>query len=102
MIIGVPKEIKLNESRVSLVPSGVDELVKMGHNVFVEDNAGLGSGFTNDMYQNAGATILSTAKEVFSQSDMIIKVKEPQEEEFSLIKPNQIIFTYFHHLWVLQ
>jgi len=96
MIIGVPKEIKLNESRVSLVPSGVDELVKMGHNVLVEDNAGLGSGFTNDMYQNAGATILSTAKEVFSQSDMIIKVKEPQEEEFSLIKPNQIIFTYFH------
>ena len=96
MIIGVPKEIKLNESRVSLVPSGVDGLVKMGHNVFVENNAGLGSGFTNDMYQNAGATILSTAKEVFSQSDMIIKVKEPQEEEFSLIKPNQIIFTYFH------
>ena len=83
MIIGVPKEIKLNESRVSLVPSGVDELVKMGHKVYVENNAGLGSGFTNEMYQNSGATILSTAKEVFAQSDMIIKVKEPQEKEFS-------------------
>lgn len=96
MIIGVPKEIKLNESRVSLVPSGVDELVKMGHTVYVENNAGLGSGFSNEMYQASGATILTTPKEIFSQSEMIIKVKEPQEEEFSLIKPNQIIFTYFH------
>ena len=95
MIIGVPKEIKFNESRVSLVPSGVDELVKMGHNVFIENNAGLGSGFTNEMYQNSGATILSSAKEVFLQSDMIIKVKEPQEEEFSLIKPNNFYLFSF-------
>ena len=64
MIIGIPKEIKLMKAE-SLVPSGVDELVKMGHNVFVENNAGLGSGFTNEMYQNSGATILLTAKEVF-------------------------------------
>ena len=73
MIIGVPKEIKLNESRVSLVPSGVDELVKMGHTVYVESNAGLGSGFSNEMYQASGANILSTPEEIFSQSEMIIR-----------------------------
>lgn len=96
MIIGVPKEIKINESRVSLVPSGAEELVSFGHTVLIEKNAGVGSGFTDEMYKKSGAQIISTAKEVFDCSEMIIKVKEPQKEEYSLIKKNQIIFTYFH------
>lgn len=96
MIIGIPKEIKVNESRVSLVPSGVEELVKLGHKVFIENNAGKGSGFTNEMYENCGGIVLNTASEVFEKSEMIIKVKEPQKQEYDLIKPNQIIFTYFH------
>ena len=96
MVVGVPKEIKNNESRVSLIPFGVQELVKSGHRVLIENNAGLGSGFTNEMYIKSGAEIINTPDEIFSKSDLIVKVKEPQESEFSLIKENQIIFTYFH------
>ena len=96
MIIGVPKEIKNNESRVSMLPFGVEDLVKSGHTVLIEKNAGIGSGFSNDIYKKSGAKIIESAKEVYSKSDLIIKVKEPQENEFDLIKENQMLFTYFH------
>lgn len=96
MKIGVPKEIKNNESRVGMTPSGVYELVKNGHEVYVQADAGFGSGFFNDDYKEVGATITSTIEEVYSISDMIVKVKEPIEQEYHLIKPNQIVFTYFH------
>lgn len=96
MIIGLPKEIKNNENRVALTPSGVYSLVKNGHTVYVETSAGENSGFTNEAYTNAGATILATAKEVFDSAEMIMKVKEPIEQEYELIRPNQLVFTYFH------
>lgn len=96
MNIGVPKEIKNNESRVGMTPAGVFELVKNNHTVYVQENAGFGSGFFDTDYAVVGAVIVSTAKELYAKSDMIVKVKEPIEEEYSLIKPNQIVFTYFH------
>ena len=96
MIIGVPKEIKNNESRVSVIPFGVESLTSSGHTVLIEKNAGLGSGFSNEMYENCGAQIISSASEVYAKSDMIVKVKEPQKKEYSLIKEGQIIFTFFH------
>ncbi|MCE2733076.1 MAG: alanine dehydrogenase [Cyclobacteriaceae bacterium] len=96
MIIGVPKEIKNNENRVALTPAGAQELIKRGHTVYVETNAGVGSGFSNDEYTKAGATLLSTAKEIFEKAEMIMKVKEPIEQEYSLIKKDQLVFTYFH------
>ena len=96
MIIGIPKEIKINESRVSLVPSGVEELSTLGHLVLVEKNAGLGSGFSDDMYRDSGAEIIDSGSEIFERSDMIVKVKEPQKEEYSLIREGQMVFTYFH------
>src|SRR6478752_6887968 len=96
MIIGVPKEIKNREFRVSMTPSGVSELVSRNHNVLVQADAGLGSGFTNDAYAAAGATILQQAAEVYAQADLIIKVKEPLASEYPLIKEGQIVFTYFH------
>ena len=96
MKIGVPKEIKNNESRIALTPGGVQTLVKNGHSVYVETNAGLNSGLSDEQYLHAGAHILSTAKEVFDIADMIMKVKEPIPQEYGLIRPNQLIFTYFH------
>lgn len=96
MIIGVPKEIKNNENRVALTPAGTQELVKRGHTVNIQRSAGIGSGFTDDEYAGAGAKILASAAEVFSSAEMIIKVKEPIEEEYSLIRPGQLVFTYFH------
>jgi alanine dehydrogenase len=96
MIIGVPKEIKDNENRVALTPAGVFELNKRGHAVYVQASAGDGSGFYDDEYQSAGAKILPTAAEVFDIADMIMKVKEPIEVEYDLIKPEQLLFTYFH------
>jgi alanine dehydrogenase len=96
MIIGVPKEIKNNENRVALTPAGAQELIKRGHTVYVETNAGVGSGFSNDEYTKAGAVLLSTAKEIFEKAEMIMKVKEPIEQEYSLIKKDQLVFTYFH------
>lgn len=96
MKIGVPKEIKNNESRIALTPGGVQTLVKNGHSVYVETNAGLNSGLSDEQYLHAGALILSTAKEVFDTADMIMKVKEPIPQEYGLIRPNQLIFTYFH------
>ncbi len=96
MKIGVPKEIKKGEFRVAITPDGVLELVKNGHSVYIESDAGIGSGFTNDEYQECGAVIFSTPKAVFDNADMIIKVKEPQPSEYSLIREHQVVFTYFH------
>ena len=96
MIIGVPKEIKNNEFRVSTTPSGVHALVKAGHNVFVESGAGLGSAITDGEYQNAGATILDTAEQVWAKGDLIIKVKEPIEAEYPRMRKGQTLFTYLH------
>nr|WP_299338633.1 alanine dehydrogenase [Allomuricauda sp.] len=96
MIVGVPKEIKNNESRVGMTPAGVFELVKNNHTVYVQSGAGEGSGFFNEDYQQAGATILDTIGQVYAMSEMIVKVKEPIAEEYNLIQKGQIVFTYFH------
>src|ERR1041385_2442234 len=96
MIIGIPKEIKTNENRVSLVPVGAQTLKRSGHSVLVEANAGVGSGFDDESYSKAGAKIVKTAEEIYSQADMIMKVKEPLSSEYSLIRKGQIVFTYFH------
>jgi len=96
MIIGVPKEIKNHEYRVGLTPAGARELVKNGHKVLVQENAALSIGISNELFLAAGAKIISTREEIFAQSDMIIKVKEPQEEECRLLRPGQILFTYLH------
>lgn len=96
MIIGVPKEIKNNENRVALTPAGAQELIKRGHTVYVETHAGEGSGFSNEEYVKAGAKMIDKAAEVFSLAEMIMKVKEPIEQEYKLIKKDQLVFTYFH------
>lgn len=96
MIIGIPKEIKNWENRVSLVPSGAKAFVDKGHTVYIQESAGEGSGFTDEEYINVGAKILSTIEEVYAKSDMIIKVKEPQESEYKLLKEGQLLFTYLH------
>ena len=96
MKVGVPKEIKVLEYRVGMIPSGVKELVEEGHEVFVETNAGMGIGMTDQDYIDAGATILSTPEEVFDISELIIKVKEPQLNECEMLKTGQVLFTYLH------
>lgn len=96
MKIGVPKEIKNNESRVALTPAGVFELVNYGHQVYVQETAGENSGFFDEDYREAGAIMLPAAEAVYAMADMIIKVKEPIASEYPLVKRNQIIFTYFH------
>jgi alanine dehydrogenase len=96
MIIGVPKEIKNNENRVGATPAGVVELVRNGHTVYVQTTAGEGSGFADEDYAKAGASILPSIEEVYGIAEMIIKVKEPIESEYSLIKEDQLLFTYFH------
>lgn len=96
MIIGVPKEIKPSENRVALTPAGAIEFIKRGHTVYVQSTAGAGSGFGDSEYIAAGATILPTIEEVYAIAEMIIKVKEPIQSEYELIKENQLVFTYFH------
>ena len=96
MRIGCPKEIKAQEHRVGLTPAGVYALVRAGHEVYMEDNAGLASGFPNEEYVAEGAKILATAKEVYDIADMIVKVKEPLEPEYELMHEGQIMFTYLH------
>lgn len=96
MIIGIPKEIKNNENRVALTPSGAYELTKKGHTVYVQTTAGVNSGFADEAYVAAGAKILPTIEEVYAIAEMILKVKEPIEPEYALIKPGQLLFTYFH------
>lgn len=96
MIVGVPREIKNNENRVALTPAGVEALRKAGHQVVIENNAGIGSGISNEEYTAAGADILATPAEVFNSADMIMKVKEPLPAEYDLFKDGQLLFTYLH------
>lgn len=96
MIIGVPKEIKPLEKRVGVTPGGAEMLIRNGHKVVIETDAGVGSGFSNEKYTSIGAEIAPDAKSVYSKADMIVKVKEPIAPEYPLIKPNQTLFTYFH------
>lgn len=96
MIVGVPKEIKIKEFRVGLVPASVRELVAHGHKVLIETQAGAGIGMSDADYRKAGAEIVSTAEEVFARSQMIVKVKEPQPEECRRLRPDQLLFTYLH------
>jgi alanine dehydrogenase len=96
MIIGVPKEIKNNENRVAVTPAGVSEFVKHGHTVYVQATAGEGSGFSNEEYVEAGATLLPSIEEVYAIADMIVKVKEPIAAEYPHLRSGQILFTYLH------
>ena len=96
MKVGVPKEIKNNENRVGMTPAGVAELVRRGHQVFVQHTAGEGSGFSDEAYTAAGAQILPAIEDVYRQADMIVKVKEPIEPEYALVREGQVVFTYFH------
>ncbi len=96
MKVGVPKEIKVLEYRIGMIPSGIKELVDEGHEVFVETNAGMGIGMTDQDYIDAGASILSTPEEVFDISELIVKVKEPQLNECNMLKTGQVLFTYLH------
>ena len=96
MIVGIPKEIKTHEYRVGMIPVGVEELIRRGHQVIVEQDAGAGSGLSDDDYAQHDAKIVSTAAEVYATADMIVKVKEPLAAEFELIRKDQVLFTYFH------
>ncbi|MHC4224449.1 MAG: alanine dehydrogenase [Planctomycetota bacterium] len=97
MIVGVPAEIKDNENRIAMVPGGVAQLVADGHTVLVEKDGGLGSGFEDQTYIEAGAEMVATPAEIFARADMIVKVKEPQPVEVKMIRESQIVFTYFHY-----
>ena len=96
MLIGIPKEIKTNENRVALTPAGTMELIKHGHQVVIQKGAGIGSGFEDIAYEQAGAEIMPSIESVYNQAEMIIKVKEPIEQEYNLVKAGQLLFTYFH------
>src|SRR5215831_16839308 len=96
MIVGVPREIKEQEFRVALLPSGAYQLAKRGHEVIVERGAGVGAGFPDAEYERAGAQLADAHDAVFSKADLIVKVKEPLASEFSLLRPGQILFTYLH------
>ena len=96
MIIGVPKEIKTKESRVALTPAGVVSFIHQGHQVLIEQNAGLKSGFTNEDYTDAGATIIEKAQDVWAKADMVMKVKEPLTSEYTYFRKGLILFTYLH------
>src|SRR5436309_9781531 len=96
MILGVPREIKDKEFRVSMVPAGVKSLTDAGHRVLVEGKAGLGSGISDDEYRSAGATLVESSGEVFAQSEMVVKVKEPQPQEMERLRRGQILFTFLH------
>ena len=96
MQIGVLKEIKTEENRVSMTPSGVEILARAGHRVMIEQGAGLGSGFDDDQYRAAGAEIAATPEAIYAQAELVLHVKEPQPQEYGLIRPGQVLFTYFH------
>lgn len=96
MRIGVPKEVKILEHRVGILPAGVRELTNDGHAVFVESNAGIGVGVSDDDYRTAGALVLGTAKEVFETAQLIVKVKEPLQEEYKMLRSDHVLFTYLH------
>jgi alanine dehydrogenase len=96
MIIGVPKEIKTDEYRVAMIPVGVEELTRAGHTVLIQTGAGQGSGIPDDQYATNGAEVVSRAEEVWARADLVVKVKEPLAQEWPLLRPGQILFTYFH------
>ena len=96
MIVGVPREIKQDEYRVGLIPVGAEELTKAGHTVLVETGAGLGSGIPDDLYAENGARIVASADEIWAEAELVVKVKEPQPAEISLLRAGQMLFTYFH------
>ena len=96
MIVGIPKEIKVHESRVAITPEGVSEFIHAGHTVLIQDGAGVGSAITNEDFIQSGATIVSTADEVWNKSDLVLKVKEPIESEYSKLRKGQTLFTYLH------
>src|SRR5262249_44137316 len=96
MIVGVPKETKTDEYRVALIPVGVEELTKAGHKVLIQTGAGQGSGITDSQYTLNGAEIVDSAEKIWKQADLVVKVKEPLAEEWPLMQPGQILFTYFH------
>ncbi len=96
MIIGVPREIKRDEYRVGMLPVGAGELVRAGHHVLIEAGAGLGSGLPDQEYLQEGAELVAQPEEIFARADLILKVKEPQPQEWPLIRPGQVLFTYFH------
>ena len=96
MIVGVPREIKSDEYRVAMLPVGAEELTQAGHTVLVEAGAGLGSGIADAQYEAAGATIVTDGAEIWSAADLVVKVKEPQPAEWPLLRPGQMLFTYFH------
>jgi len=96
MVVGIPKEIKSQEQRVAITPSGVESFVQAGHKVIIQKDAGVGSGFTDKEYMAAGAKIIPSAAKVYADADMILKVKEPLTEEYGLLRENQILFTYLH------
>ncbi len=96
MIFGIPKEIKNKEDRVAITPDGVNTLVRNNHKVYIEKDAGLGSGFSNEDYEKAGAVLLDKAEEVYNKAEIVVKVKEPQPSEYKFLKKNQILFTYLH------
>ena len=98
MIIGVPKEIKLQEHRIGLTPDSVKALTKKGHEVLVETNGGFEAGFTNDNYKDSGAKIIDTAEEIFKKAEIIVKVKEPQMKEIKMIREDQVIFLSLIHI----
>ncbi|MFD0892835.1 alanine dehydrogenase [Luteolibacter ambystomatis] len=96
MVIGVPKEIKAQENRVSMIPGSVADLVKRGHKVIVQKQAGEGASYHDSQYEAVGATLVDTAADVFAQAEMIVKVKEPQASEIAMLKPHHLLFTYLH------
>ncbi|MDQ0090831.1 alanine dehydrogenase [Paenibacillus anaericanus] len=96
MRVGIPKEIKNNENRVAITPAGVETLIKSGNQVLIEQGAGVGSGFTDDEYKAKGAELFATAEEVWTSAEMIMKVKEPQPEEYGFLHEGLILFTYLH------
>ena len=96
MKIGVPKEVKNNEYRVGLTPESVSELIKYNHEVFIQKNAGTEIGFTNEQYEDVGATIVETAEELYKSSELIVKVKEPVPEEFGYLNDKHTVFAYLH------
>ncbi|MEM6656414.1 MAG: alanine dehydrogenase, partial [Planctomycetota bacterium] len=96
MIVGVPREVKQDEYRVAMLPVGAEELVRRGHRVIVEAGAGLGSGLADHAYLEVGAELADDAQHVFAEADLVVKVKEPQPDEWPLIRSGQTLFTYFH------
>lgn len=96
MIVGVPKEVKNHEYRVAMVPAGVRSLVRSGHTVLIQAGAGIGSGIADGEYEGAGATVRPTAEQIFAEADLIVKVKEPLPQEYSLLREDQVLFTYLH------